>query len=79
MKVSKEERQCWCFCQSGPVSCSLRLDRTGFVPGEDISLDVDIDNATHKNVTSSYVAMKQVKRFCVRLYRSPANPVDTIY
>jgi len=58
--VDAEAVPCWCPCQPGVVSCSLRLDRRAFVPGEDISVVVDIQNASRKQIASSYVAMTQV-------------------
>jgi len=44
----------------GRVSCSLRLDRTGYVPGEDINLDAEIQNRSRREITTSYVTMQQV-------------------
>jgi hypothetical protein len=52
---------CCCCCKSGPISCVLRLDRTGYVPGEDINLDAELSNMSRKEVTASYVTMQQVK------------------
>jgi len=60
VRVDAEAVPCWCPCQPGVVSCSLRLDRRAFVPGEDISVVVDIQNASRKQIASSYVAMTQV-------------------
>ena len=60
VRVDAEALPCWCPCQRGFVSCSLKLDRRAFVPGEDISVTVDIQNASRKEIASSYVAMTQV-------------------
>ena len=51
---------CCCCCTSGPLTCALRLDRTGYVPGEDINLDAEIQNMSRKDITASYVTMQQV-------------------
>ena len=61
VRVDAEALPCWCPCQRGFVSCSLKLDRRAFVPGEDISVTVDIQNASRKEIASSYVAMTQVR------------------
>ena len=58
--MDAEALPCWCPCQRGFVSCSLKLDRRAFVPGEDISVAVDIQNASRKEIASSFVAMTQV-------------------
>ena len=39
----------------------LRLDRTGYVPGEDINLDAEIQNQSRREIDSSYVTMQQVR------------------
>lgn len=38
----------------------LRLDRVGYVPGEDINLDAELVNLSRKDVSASYVTMQQV-------------------
>ena len=39
IQMCREKNTCCCCCKTGPVTCALRLDRTGYVPGEDINLD----------------------------------------
>lgn len=51
---------CCCSGHSGVISCSLRLDRTGYVPGEDINLDAEIQNLSVKEISTSYVTMQQM-------------------
>ena len=59
--LRRDKNLCCCCCKTGPVSCALRLDRTGYVPGEDINLDAEIQNYSRKEVTTSYVSMQQVR------------------
>lgn len=35
---------CCLCCKSGPLSGSIRLDRIGFVPGEEININAEIQN-----------------------------------
>jgi hypothetical protein len=42
------------------VSCALRLDRSGYVPGEDVNVDAEIQNFSRKQIIASYVTMQQV-------------------
>lgn len=35
---------CCLCCKSGPVSGTIHLDRIGFVPGEEIDINVEIQN-----------------------------------
>ena len=62
IQVRKERGTYCCCCKSGSVSCVLRLDRTGYVPGEDINMDAEIQNHSRKEVTTSYVTLQQVSR-----------------
>ncbi len=60
-QLRRDKYLCCCCCKSGPLSCSLRLDRTGYVPGEDINVDAEIQNLSRKEITASYVTMQQVQ------------------
>ncbi len=59
--MRRDKYLCCCCCKSGPLSCAVRLDRTGYVPGEDINLDAEIQNLSRKDITASYVTMQQVR------------------
>ena len=61
VQLHKDKYLCCCCCKSGPLTCVLRLDRTGYVPGEDINLDAEIQNMSRKDITASYVTMQQVQ------------------
>nr|CAD7405650.1 unnamed protein product [Timema cristinae] len=42
---------CWC-CQSAPMAITARVPFTGFVPGQDVPLIVELDNPTSVDITS---------------------------
>ena len=48
VQLRKDKYLCCCCCKSGPLTCALRLDRTGYVPGEDINLDAEIQKHEQK-------------------------------
>ncbi|CAM1325801.1 Uncharacterised protein g9075 [Pycnogonum litorale] len=62
---------CWC-CRNGPLTCTVTLDRTAYVPGETIGIKVEIVNKTDIGVymikaklltTSSYFARSKFRYF----------------
>ncbi|ELU15532.1 hypothetical protein CAPTEDRAFT_219110 [Capitella teleta] len=63
VQLRREKQMCCCCCKSGPISCVLRLDRTGYVPGEDINLDAELSNMSRKEVAASYVTMQQIVHY----------------
>ncbi|XP_018024657.1 arrestin domain-containing protein 3-like [Hyalella azteca] len=42
---------CWC-CKSGPLSVMVHLNKTGYVPGESILIDAEIENNTKSKITA---------------------------
>jgi len=63
VQLRKDRFLCCACCKSGPLSCALRLDRTGYVPGEDINLDAEIQNMSRKDISTSYVTLQQIVYF----------------
>ena len=51
---------CCCCCESGPITAVLRIDRTGFVPGEVISCNAEINDGSGHGTASSKVKLKMV-------------------
>ena len=51
---------CCCCCESGPITAVLRLDRTGYVPGEVISCNAEINDGSGHGTASSKVKFKMV-------------------
>lgn len=50
---------CWC-CQSGPVSASMSVCRTGYVPGEFIYVNADVENLANRAMNETRVSLNQV-------------------
>ena len=50
---------CCLWCMSGPISATLKLSRTAFVPGETISILAEADNKSGRKVRSSSIKLFQ--------------------
>ncbi|CAL4113597.1 unnamed protein product, partial [Meganyctiphanes norvegica] len=51
---------CCLCCKSGPISLVLRIDRSGFVPGEKLYINAECSNQSTRIVKSSKVKIIQV-------------------
>ena len=51
---------CCLCCASGPISARLRLDRSGYVPGEYITLGGEIDNQSTRKVKNIKLQLQMV-------------------
>ena len=47
---------CCLWCRSGPLSALLKVEQTGFVPGETIKITADVDNKSNVKVHSMAVS-----------------------
>ncbi|KAL5005445.1 hypothetical protein ScPMuIL_018901 [Solemya velum] len=54
---------CCLCCASGPISSILRLDRRGYVPGEAIMINAEINNLSSRRMVSSSVKLKMCTTF----------------
>ncbi|MBN3325835.1 MK14A kinase, partial [Atractosteus spatula] len=52
---------CW-FCSSGPVSLSARIERKGYTPGDSVSIFVEIENHSSREVKPK-AALQQIQTF----------------
>ncbi|XP_074650003.1 arrestin domain-containing protein 3-like [Tubulanus polymorphus] len=50
---------CCCCCESGPISAVIRVDKTGYVPGEGIRISGEITNNSNNKMDSSKVVIDQ--------------------
>ena len=50
---------CWC-CESGQITAILRVDRTGYVPGESITCKAEINDRSGHGTASSKIKFKMV-------------------
>ena len=60
--VEAEERKevnC-CCCVSGTVNAKVNINKTGFVPGENIIINAEVKNDCNSDVDKTVVAIKQV-------------------
>ena len=60
MQVTNSKKLFFSCCKSGPITNTLTLDRTGYVPGEYIVVNAEIDNKSNKTIASSKILLKQV-------------------
>ena len=54
---------CCLCCKSGPISATMSLDRSGFVPGEKLTLNAEVDNKSNKTMSKSVVQLLQNTKF----------------
>lgn len=50
---NSKHKTLWCFCPSGPISAVIHTNRTGFVPGEMIVFNAEIDNQSNRQINGS--------------------------
>ncbi|KAH3812605.1 arrestin domain-containing protein 3-like [Dreissena polymorpha] len=48
---------CWC-CETPPISASLRIDKTGYVPGEWVVVNAEFQDGTGKGVAKSSIRLR---------------------
>ncbi|KAK3910461.1 Arrestin domain-containing protein 3 [Frankliniella fusca] len=54
---------CCLWCRSGPLTLSVRVPNGGYVPGQDIPLQIQVDNASTTEVYGVRGALNQIVRF----------------
>ncbi|XP_076033469.1 arrestin domain-containing protein 3-like [Oratosquilla oratoria] len=50
---NKTDHLCCCWCRSGPISIVLHIEKTGFVSGENISIDAECTNMSNRSMNST--------------------------
>ncbi|CAL4137115.1 unnamed protein product, partial [Meganyctiphanes norvegica] len=58
IRATKEKHVCCFCCKSGPISAILRIDRTGYIPGDKIIINAECTNMTKRKVTPSAKIVK---------------------
>jgi len=53
---------CFC-CKSGPISAVITTNRTGYVPGELIGFNAEVDNQANREMTGSFLNLVEVVTF----------------
>ncbi|XP_045216585.2 arrestin domain-containing protein 17-like isoform X3 [Mercenaria mercenaria] len=56
-QVSDSKTVCCCCCESQPITATFRIDRSGYVPGESISCNAEIQEGTGRGVHSSKIKL----------------------
>lgn len=58
--ITREKHKTFCClcCASGPLSFVVRIDRTGYVPGESIAINAEIDNLSDKKISCSSAVLR---------------------
>ena len=58
--LTKDHKSLCCLCcKSGPISVTMSLDRSGFVPGEKLTINAEVDNKSNKTMNKSVVQLLQ--------------------
>lgn len=60
IQKSATKQLCCLCCSSGPITTFLSIDRHGFVPGEPITINAEIENLSGRKIRSSSVTLKMV-------------------
>lgn len=50
-------------CQSGPITAKVWLDRVGYVPGESIPFNAEVENLSRKKMRGSSVQLVEARLF----------------
>ncbi|XP_005101122.1 arrestin domain-containing protein 3 [Aplysia californica] len=59
----KEKKMCCLCCISGPISASLRLNKKGYVPGETVFIQGDVNNLSSRKIGSTSVELLMTTTF----------------
>lgn len=63
MHLELEKTFCCFCCKSGPLSASIHIPVSGFVPGQSIPINADIDNGSNVDVERLKIVLRKVLEF----------------
>ncbi|GMT17657.1 hypothetical protein PFISCL1PPCAC_8954, partial [Pristionchus fissidentatus] len=63
------------FFKSGTINLTARLCKGGFVPGESIQVQVDVENNTSKSITKIELKLVEMSRYVAYRYGQTVNPI----
>lgn len=63
MKLELEKSFCCFCCKSGPLSAIILIPASGYVPGQNIPITAEIDNASNVNVDRLKVILRKTVVF----------------
>ena len=66
-KGEDQKMLCCLCCASGPITAEFTIDRSGYVPGEFITISGEVDNFSNKHMSSTSVELRMVG--CLAFWR----------
>eukprot|EP00095_Tigriopus_kingsejongensis_P010743 maker-scaffold277_size226016-snap-gene-0.23 protein:Tk10743 transcript:maker-scaffold277_size226016-snap-gene-0.23-mRNA-1 annotation:"arrestin domain-containing protein 3" len=63
VQVMDHKNLCCFCCRSGPISAVVRMPKTGFVPGEVLVLDAEVENKSSRTMNRSQVRLMQIVKY----------------
>lgn len=63
MHLELEKTFCCFCCKSGPLAASIHIPVSGFVPGQSIPINADVDNGSNVNVDQLKIILRKVLEF----------------
>lgn len=54
---------CCLFCKSGPLTVTTYVPSTGYVPGQNVPIPIDIDNASNVEIQRVRISLRQICSF----------------
>ena len=64
MSRSEKENYCCCCCSSAPISSEVKIDKTGFLVGDIVSVSWNIDNQSNRSGTMIATLVETATYFC---------------
>lgn len=63
MHLELEKSFCCFCCKSGPLAASIHIPVSGFVPGQSIPINADVDNGSNVKVDQLKIILRKVLEF----------------
>ncbi|XP_050735692.1 arrestin domain-containing protein 3-like isoform X5 [Eriocheir sinensis] len=63
ISFTEEKYACCLWCRSGPMTVALRIDRSGFVPGEKMIINAECINTTRNEINHTKVTIEQITTY----------------
>lgn len=60
ISYTEEKFACCLWCRNGPMKLVLRIDRSGFVPGEKMLINAECINMTNNDINHTKAKIEQV-------------------
>ncbi|KAH3822306.1 arrestin domain-containing protein 17-like [Dreissena polymorpha] len=63
VKVSDSKTVCCCCCETTPIKATLRIDKTGYVPGEWVVVNAEFQDGTGRGVAKSQICLEMLTTY----------------